>query len=347
LSPEQPRGITPFQDIRTLPVTVRPVDGETSTSYLHRLAAANSLSTETVWGHLRALHQSLPDKRNAYYATTELEALGGLPEHWFTSNRNRHRLPIRCPHHNWQLRICDTCSTTPTERPGCIRCSAGDPTHVATATGTICLRHRRWTHNGTDLDISHLPRHLTAEKHFRRDLTNRGIALGTGEIELAHSLLAGWQHPHPPTALHPAPGTASTLFDLYPEVVKLTITLTDPAFTAVLMHPRWSPSQHALVLSRAITDILGHPLSDPSLSTLWETIHNDKKAIEAAYAMMGTRSKRKCCSQRAFCAAAYTHRACLLRHLNAKNMPHRIPAIPSRPAITVRATVRYQQAPTT
>jgi len=60
--------------------------------------------------------------------------------------------------------------------------------------------------------------------------------------------------------------------------------------------------------------------------------------------MMGKSSKRKCCKQRAFCAAAYTHRACLLRHLDAKHLPDYL-AIPKTPALSVKATIRYRQHP--
>ena len=330
--------------IRALPVAVRPVDGETSESYFGRLAAANSIPTESLWGYLRQLHGSLPVKRNAEFATTELEALGGVPKLWFTINRSHHLLPIRCSHRRWQLRICDICSTTSSVRPGCRRCSAGQLTQVATATGAICLRHRRWIHNGVDLDLSHLPKHLTAEKRFRSHLTTRGIALGTGELELARRLLGDEQNHRSLSGNANPAGAEESFLQMYPQIVDLTIALTDPEFTALLMHPRWSPSQHALLLSRTICEFIGHAPSDSYTSVLWETVYQDQQAVEAAYAMMGTRSKRKCCSQRAFCAAAYTHRACLLRHLNAKHMPDRPPEIKARPAISVKATIRYQQA---
>lgn len=313
MHPEPPASTTSFSCIRALPVSVHPANGETSRSYFHRLAAANSLSTETMWGHIRTLHPTLPAKNTPHLATTELEALGGLPEHWFTENRAHHLLPIRCPHNKWRLRICDICSTTPGEGPGCRRCSAGVPTQVTTATGAICLRHRRWIHNGADLDVSHLPHHLAAEKRFR---SSRSL-----------------------------PRAERGFFELYPEIVELTITLTDPRFTEVLMHPRWSPSQQALLLSRAIAARIGNPLSAPCITGLWETVYQDRRAVQAAYGMTDIISKRKCCKQRALCAAAYTHRACLLRHLDAKHLPDQLP-ITKTPALSVKATICYQQHPT-
>lgn len=99
--------------IRALPVPVRPVDGETSESYFGRLATANSLPTETLWGYLRQLHGGLPIKRNAELATYELEVLVGMPALWFSRNRQHHLLPIRCPHTRWEFATCAICSGLP------------------------------------------------------------------------------------------------------------------------------------------------------------------------------------------------------------------------------------------
>ncbi|MEC5170678.1 hypothetical protein [Glaciihabitans sp. GrIS 2.15] len=342
--------------IRALPVSVHPVDGETSESYFQRLATANSLPTETLWGYLRQLHGGLPIKRDAEFATTQLEALGGLPEHWFNMNRNHHLLPIRCPHSKWKFGWCALCCRVPAPQSGCIRCSRGQLTQVTTRTGPICLHHARWHYQGTDVDVSDSPSYITAERRVRFELASRGISLDTGELQLANALLYDWagtfrkQAPQDRTAIlgrlqHTQQSEDQLRFAFaFPEAVRLTVTLTDPQFTELLLDPKWSPSQHAYLLSTAIAQIVGKPLSDPTVDSLWETIYMSRRAVDAAYGMVGTqRSSRQCRIQRAFSAAAYTHRACLLRHLDAKSLQN-IRAIRSGPpAPSSRAIVKYQQ----
>lgn len=341
---------------RRLPVSVQPVDGETSDSYLTRLASANDLSLETMWAHLRQLHGSLPIKRNAELATAELEALGGLPEGWFTANRQHHLLPIRCPHSNWRFGSCAECCRVPAPQSGCLRCGHGQRTQVTTKTGPICLLHERWHQHDIDIDVSHFPAYLAGERTLRYELAARGISLQTGELQLASTLLHHWaadQIENGPgdrtavlDALQSAPSSREQLhFTIaFPEIVRLTVVLTDPRFTELLLHPKWTPSQHAYLLTTAIAGIIGNPLSDSTIDALWKTVHTGRRAIDAAYGMIGTRRRsRLCAAQRAFCAAAYTHRACLLRHLDAKAMPPNRAARGRRPAPPTTAIVKNQQ----
>lgn len=351
-----PAGATAFDDIRSLPIAVRPVDGETSESHFTRLATANSLTPEALWSHLRALHKQLPFKRDAQLATTELEALGGLRESWFVENRYRHLLPLRCHHTKWKFSTCLICCRVPAAQSGCLRCGHGERTQVTTRTGPICLRHQRWHYQDIDLDVSGLPAYLAAERRLRHDLGSRGISLETGELQLACILLKDWNMPVGRDRLisgravegkegddpdHIRNGFAS----VFPEAVELTCVLTDPEFTNLLLSPRWSPSQHAHLLSSVVTPITRRPLSDATIDTLWETVKSGSRAVEAAYAMSGQRRQSKKCSlQRAFCAAAYTHRACLLRHLDAKDMPSTLNTRYGRSSPPARSLIKYQQA---
>lgn len=342
--------------IRTLPVSVLPVDGETPESYLLRLATANALPPETLWAHLRKLDGKLPFKRHAELVTPELEALGDLQQGWFGSNRFHHLLPVRCPHSNWRLRQCDLCSQVPKAQSGCLRCSHGQPTQTTTRTGPVCLHHRRWHHHDINLDVSDLPAYLNAEKQLRFTLWPRGVGLETGELQLAGKLLEDWADgaqsrapQHRERILDRLTGTTANrdqerFIIAFPDMVKLTLTLTDPRFTALLLSPRWSPSQHAYLLSTAVASIAGTPLSDRTIEDLWRTVNSGARAIDAAYGMIGTRrTSRRCARQRAFASAAYTHRACLLRHLDAKDMPH-IRAPKSGPAApSPRTLTKYQE----
>jgi hypothetical protein len=303
--------------IRALPGSVRPVDGETSESYFSRLATANSVAAESLWGYLRKLHTGLPVKRDPELATLELEALGGIPPLWFRGNRQRHLLPIRCPHTRWNMTVCATCSRLPSPQSGCLRCGHGYATQVTTRTGPICLRHNRWHYDSTDLRLTESAGHVAAEKTFRRTLTARGISLETGELRLASHLIRAWE----PPVLGALEASGGELFHTFPLAVDLAVALTDPEFVGLLLSPRWSPSEHATLLSMTITEVVGHP-QHTDADDLWETVNHHAEAVRAAYGMVGTRrSSRACTMQRAFYAAAYTHRACLLRHLDASQMP--------------------------
>jgi hypothetical protein len=303
--------------IRALPISARPVDGETSESYFGRLATANSVPAESLWGYLRKLHAGLPIKRTAELATLELEILGGIPPLWFRNNRQHHLLPIRCPHTRWKMAICTTCSRLPAPQSGCLLCGHGHATQVTTRTGPICLRHNRWHYDSSDVDITQLAGHVDAEKVFRRTLTARGISLETGELHLASELILAWEQPE----LRGQGTDGGLLLPLFPLAVSLAVALTDPEFVELLLSPRWSPSQHATLLSMTITHLVGHPERSDT-DVLWQTVNHHARAVMAAYGMVGTRRRSRACTiERAFFTAAYTHRACLLRHLDAKQMP--------------------------
>lgn len=322
--------------LRTLPIPVRPVAGETLDSYFRRLAAANLNTPAALWAYMRTDNPALPEARDLNKATDELERLGNLPTGWFADSRHQELLPIRCPHSKWILQICDICSHTPPARAGCPRCSAGEPTQVSRRVGTICLKHRYWSHAGTYADVSHLPHHLAAEREFRRHLPGRGISLSSGELALAHDLLRDWA-----SARTGTPPAQAQLIDTYPEAVRLATTLTNPLFVELLLDPHWSGSQHAYLLSAVLADLIGNPLPDLTIARIWDTVHSGRRAIETAFMLPSRRTSHR----RALVSAAYTHRACLLRHLDARvQRPNNPRAQPIKRPPT-RDLLRYQQEP--
>lgn len=321
--------------IRLLPIAVRPVEGETPDSFFGRLADANAIAPESLWGFLRQLHGGLPFKRRVDLASTELEALGGLAPGWFASSRQRHLLPVRCPHNGWKFAICATCSPLPAPQTGCLRCGHGQATKVIARVGPICLKHSRWHFDNSNVDVGGMPGYRRSERDFRRTLTSRGISLATGEFALARRLVQAWGS----STSTPSPRDEVPYFADFPLLVKLTVVLTDPRFVELLLSPRWSPSQHATLLSTTVTSVVGHVDYSPS-DTLWVIVNQHAKAVATAYGMVGTnRTSRSCTAQRAFVSAAYTERACLLRHLDAKNMPRM-----SNPANARRAPSTRQLA---
>ena len=140
---------------RALPVTARPVGGETIVSYARRLSAANDLPPTTV---LRALgqltgngsgkHLLICDARLNEQAATRLEACTGIPR-----ARLAHALPALSAHHHRTLPQDRPaiCFLRAHPRPACRQCelAASGPSGPSVLilpgwTWMTCQRHRRW-----------------------------------------------------------------------------------------------------------------------------------------------------------------------------------------------------------
>lgn len=310
--------------LRTLPTTIRTVAGETPASVLRRTAHANALTETQLWGHLRTLNPDLPVPRDPEAATGALEALAGLRRGWFADQRTRNAVPRRCPHNQWTLTVCTRCSKQPPEKTGCARCSAGEPTTVQIRTGAVCLKHHRYTLHGLHIDLPPGSHHLMAERLFRQHLAPRGITTGSGELQTAaHILHDAITIPHTaPTAATPA----EEFYAHYPLIIRLTEILTDPGFVSYLLSPTWGPHDQAALLAAAVDGVIGAAPADHFTERIHTAIAHGRRAVTAAYGMVGRgRTSRACTLERALASAAHTHRACLLRHLDAVRLPN-IPA---------------------
>lgn len=169
---------------RTLPVTVRPITGETIVSYVWRLSAANDLPPTTI---LRALgeltgrgnerHLITYDARLNEQAADRLEAYAGIPAT---------RLARALPALGGQLHRGQALSPnrpalafrTAHPRPSCRHCQlAASGPHGPDAlvlpgwTLLVCRRHRRWLGPGDEpaqYDLSTATGLLAAERRLAR-----------------------------------------------------------------------------------------------------------------------------------------------------------------------------------
>lgn len=361
MPPERPAPTTsaptltdPTPSARALPTGVRPVDGETPSSVFTRLAAANGITPAALWGHLRTLDPGLPYAHQPDRCTGNLEQLAGIRAGWFAEQHHRYLVPRRCPHNRWELAVCATCSHLPAPRAGCVRCAGGQSTEVSTRDGLVCLTHGQYTDADLRVDVREDADYLIAERSFRTQLAGRGVTTGSGELHLAVHLLAWWTRNDPAPHLTdradqaPSPGSdsARVAFSLYPEAVSLTGMLTDPGFVSYLLSPTWGPATQAALLTAAVRGVLDGDPDSEFLDRAHTVIAHGRRAVIAAYGMVGaSTSRRNRGFERALAGAAVTHRACLLRHIDTIRLPNTPAPRGGRPAPTNFRITRAAHAP--
>ena len=317
---------TPVAAVRPLPVSVRPLGGETVTGYAGRLAVANGLTAQQLRLHVKDLAGLSATHTDLERAAPWVERLGRLTPNHFTADARRHSVYVRCKRSEWRPWPCPDCGYPQEPRTACLRCTHGHPTTVRSRGGAICNRHGRWHVNGHDVDVSELPEYLHAERCLSGTLWKRGISLSTGELQLAAALIGHWAHDNEPTrwmqrradALGVDAGTDDTvLLFAYPEIVALTAVLTDMSFASYLLTSRFRLVQQVTALEAAVIGIVeGH--ANRSLHELAErVVITGKDAVGTAMTMRAShRTKRQCGLEKALIAASQRHRNCLLRHLS-------------------------------
>lgn len=247
---------------RPLPVTTRPIAGETLPSYARRLAAVNDLTPYAVLralGQLRTApgqHLLTCDARINEQAAARLEAYSGIP---------RERLARAMPAMTRPMRPGDTlpadrpalCFLRAQGRPPCRECelAATGPAGPAALvlpgwTPLVCHRHRRWLgpdHETIQHDLSAAPAVLAAGRRLAGLLTSSGDrAWAWTEFRNAWNIARDWADPanqrmpalaqrwHDRAAALGTPaivttqaGTRASWIVAFPEAVALTAILTD------------------------------------------------------------------------------------------------------------------------
>lgn len=238
--------------MRALPVAVEPFAGETVRSLYRRLAERNEVPTGELWTVIRHAQPRLPLRTTPEVVPRLVEQLAGLPRGYF-DGRREDRLFVRCPHATWRHTNCRTCAPLPAPVTMCRRCARGQTVEVRTRSGAVCTRHRRWHYAGADDDLTGKTAHLHAERCLTGTLWQRGVALSTGELELATELLI-LRH----TAEPHEPGSVSfggQLRELYPKAVQLTVLLTEPWAERFLANTRVGRMPVAALVEAAVTAV--------------------------------------------------------------------------------------------
>ena len=177
---------------RALPVTLRPLGGETVISYTRRLSEANGLASTAI---MRALGQVIPGSgshlldHDAWLndqAIARLEALSALP---------RHRLATALPARRWGPPPLVPAAARRQPRPALLPPLAGRPAGLPVlraarlwrhrrdglvrpqASPLLCRRHLRWLGRAAETaqtDISAAPEILTAHRRCQQLLARSG-----------------------------------------------------------------------------------------------------------------------------------------------------------------------------
>jgi hypothetical protein len=294
-----------LQPARALPVTLRPLGGETVNSYALRLSVANSLVetavlrslgqvTQASGHHLLArdswLNDQALDRLEALSAISRLRLVRALPA--LQQEAPSFQLPelpgdrpaLHCyvPDPRPWL-ACRTCT---------LRASLGiTPTAMVRplASPLICRRHQRWLGTAdepADIDIADVPEILTARRRLQRlRLTSSDPELADGCFQAAWNITRVWaREPRCRPRLRARWGARarklgpdaalSSRVVTFPEAVALAEILTDPDWRH---HVATVPSRQAGQFYRRVSARLGEgtyqALSDDDPVIAWAGHH--------------------------------------------------------------------------
>ena len=278
-----------LQPARALPVTLRPVGGETVNSYTLRLSAANGLGSTAILRSLGQLTEASGRnllERDSWLndqALDRLEALTAISRPRLV--RALAALQQEVPSLQFpELPAGPHCTATfPSRGPGwpaacTLRVSLGiTPTAMIRprASPLICRRHQRWL--GTpdtpaDIGISDVPEILTARRRLQRlRLTSSNPELADGCFQAAWNITRVWaREPHCRPRLRArwrvrtgklGPGTAlSSRVVTFPEAVALAEVLADPAWH---QHVATVPARQPAQFYRRVSARLGEGTYQP------------------------------------------------------------------------------------
>jgi len=162
---------------RPLPLTVVPVENETLTSYLRRLAAVNRLDSEALRVHLTG-----DERKSARVGLDTLALVSGQPCHVLRYAI----LELAAPRDLHAAHVAARPRPGRWSRPQCQHCTLSRGHGMAAAwcwnlhEDLLCFRHRRWIGDGRDYahhaqpDLSGHPDILAANRGHRRLIRRHG-----------------------------------------------------------------------------------------------------------------------------------------------------------------------------
>lgn len=311
--------------MRVLPIHVEPIVGETCDGYVARLAHAHAadmadirrLAIREVGRH--SWNGADPRLRDA------VEQMAGIAAGALMPSFEEHGMWIRCGHRDWKPRKCERCRVFTKPRAACSICAGGAWTQMIARGGPYCLEHHQWTLGDMSLRISD-DAYESAERTMRATLWERGIALHTGELQLAATFVLaatngsrGVAPIHARAAQHRAtlsPDFGDVLTWGYPEVIRTALLLSTRSLVARVLDISRPATAQADLLARAIAEALGLAMSAELLDSSTRVVGHAHRAILHARGLRRARRTkvRPCPPERALIVASFDKRACLLRH---------------------------------
>ncbi len=319
--------------LRSLPVRVKPVAGETPEGFMSRLANVHLLEDADV---RRVVLNELG--RNWWPAADPrvvdvIEQLADLPPGALRPDFDQHGMRVRCGHHSWRPEKCKRCKRFAEPRTACVVCARGDATTTVARGGALCFPHGHWAFRDLQVDVAGLEEYEQAERVLRSQLWQRGVALHTGELNLAAAFVRAWRAgSDAPTIIDDrmtrfgvrALSTyEETLLCAYPEAVRVARVLTDPRTITPVLNVRISALTQADLLMRAIAHTLGREPNDALRAHTVAVVGHAHRAMLCMYGLRSsTHVKHQLCPlNRGLIVAAHWERACLLRHANPRHLP--------------------------
>lgn len=319
--------------LRTLPVRLELIEGETVEGFTKRLAQAHQCEE-------RDIRRIVLDRlgRNWWPAVDQrvvdvIEHLADLPRDALRPNFETDGMWVRCGHRSWRPEKCAKCARFAEPRVACLECSGGLTTTTIARGGALCLTHHHWAYRALHADVAGTPGYESAELLLRSQLWKRGVAVHTGEVNLAAAFVRAWHEgADAPSVIddrmarfgvHHLDTYEEVLLCAYPEVIRLAFLLTAPGvITPVLNVTMSALTQADLLLPAVGKTIAGNP--NDALRAF--TVSVVGYAHRAMLYMYGLRSShqvkhQRCPLNRALIVAAHRQRACLLRHANPRSLP--------------------------
>ncbi|TGY33476.1 hypothetical protein E5344_14265 [Microbacterium laevaniformans] len=319
--------------LRTLPIRLELIEGETVDGFTKRLAQAHQCEERDirriVLDHLGRNWWPVAD----HSVVDLIEHLADLPRGALRPNFETDGMWVRCGHRSWRPEKCSRCTRFAEPRTACLECSGGLATTTIARGGALCLTHHHWAYRAMHADVVGLADYENAELLLRSQLWKRGVALHTGELNLAAAFVRAWHEgSESPSVIDDRMARIgiphldtyeNALLCAYPEIIRLARVLTNPRTITPILDVTTSALTQADRLLPAVAKAIGEEPND-ALRTF--TISAVGCAHRAMLYMYGLRSSKqvkhqRCPLNRALIAAAHRQRACLLRHANPRLLP--------------------------
>jgi len=320
--------------LRTLPIRLEPIEGETVEGYTGRLAQAHQCEERDirriVLEHLGRSWWPVADPR----VIEVIEQLADLPRGALRSKFEKDGMWVRCGHRSWRPEKCARCARFAEPRTACLECSGGLVTTTIARGGALCLTHQHWAYRALRADVAGMPGYEGAELLLRSQLWKRGVALHTGELNLAAAFVRAWHEgSESPSVIDDRMASfgvphldtyENVLLCAYPEIIRLARVLTNSRTITRILDVTTSALTQADHLFPVVAQAIGDAPSDALRGFTVSVVGHAHRAMLYMYGLRSSKQVKyqRCPLNRALIAAAHRQRACLLRHANPRILPH-------------------------
>lgn len=311
---------------RALPIRLEPIEGETVEGFTKRLAQVHHCDERDirriVLDRLGRSWWPVADRR----VVEIIEQLADLPRGALRPDFEKDGMWVRCGHRTWRPAKCARCARFTEPRTACLECSGGLATTTIARGGALCLTHHRWAYRALHADVDGMPGYESAELLLRSQLWKRGVALHTGELNLAAAFIHAWhQGSEGPSPIRDRMARIgiphldtyeNALLCAYPEITRLACVLTSPRTITPILDVTTSALTQADHLLPVVAKAIGDAPNDALRVFTVSVVGYAHRAMLYMYGLRSSKQVKhqRCPLNRALLVAAHWQRACLLRH---------------------------------